>query len=180
MPSSPPGMLREERATGSTVKHLDYIEEYIMWVTFPLMLVTVLAATFTRFFNLFSMPWGEELARYLMIWLGFAGVGYGFKKNAHLGLSFAVDKCPEALRTVLIRLRGLLIILFGLLVSWFSYQILLKQFTFHQISPSLHLPMWTVYLAVFVGGVLTVFRATQLLLRPMPEPEKTVLRIEGQ
>ena len=145
------------------MKHLDRIEEYIMLITFPLMLVTVLSATFTRFFNLFSMPWGEELARYLMIWLGFAGIGYGFKKNAHLGLSFIVGRCPPLLQRFLILVRVLLIILFGALVSWFSYQILSKQFAFHQVSPSLGLPMWAVYLAVFTGGVLIVVRTTQLL-----------------
>ncbi len=134
-----------------------------MLVTFPLMLGIVLAATFTRFFNLFSMPWGEELARYLMVWLGFAGIGYGFKKNAHLGLSFVVDRCPPALRGVLMVVRALFIILFGLLISWFSYKILSKQFSFHQISPSLHMPMWAVYLAVFFGGVMTVVRAAQML-----------------
>lgn len=151
-----------------------------MLVTFPLMLGIVLAATFTRYFNLFSMPWGEELARYLMIWLGFAGIGYGFKKNAHLGLSFVVDKCPPAVRGVLVIVRALLIILFGLLISWFSYKILSKQYAFNQISPSLHLPIWTVYLAVFVGGVLTVVRATQLLLGLRAIEDDGELHTEGQ
>jgi TRAP-type C4-dicarboxylate transport system, small permease component len=150
-----------------------------MLVTFPLMLIVVLAATFTRYFNLFSLPWGEEAARYLMIWLGFAGIGYGFKKNAHLGLSFVVDKCPPALQKPLVVLRGLLIILFGVLIAWFSFIILAKQFRFAQISPSLHLPMWSVYLAVFVGGVLTSVRAAQLLFKGTPKDDGE-LRIEGQ
>lgn len=151
-----------------------------MLVTFPLMLVLVLAATFTRFFNLFSMPWGEEAARYLMIWLGFAGIGYGFKKNAHLGLSFVVDKCPPWLRTPLTRLRFLFIILFGLLIAWFSFKILLKQFTFAQVSPSLHLPMWTVYLAVFTGGVLTSVRGLQWACGMHTKANDDELRLEGQ
>lgn len=145
------------------MKHFDKIEEYIMLVTFPVMLVTILGATFTRFFNLFSMPWGEELARYLMIWLGFAGVGYGFKKNAHLGLSFVVDKCPPALREFLVLARVLIIVLFGVLTAWFTYSILLRQFAFQQVSASLGIPMWSVYLAIFVGGVLTVVRSIQFL-----------------
>lgn len=162
------------------MKHLDKIEEYIMMVTFPLMLVVVLAATFTRFFNLFSMSWGEELARYLMIWLGFAGISYGFKKNAHLGLSFVVDRFPPSLQETLFILRALLIILFGGLIAWFSFFILSKQFQFHQISPSMHLPMWTVYLAVFTCGTLTVIRTIQLLFGFNKLEDNGALRTEGQ
>lgn len=162
------------------MKHLDKIEEYIMLVTFPVMLIIVLAATFTRYLNLFSMPWGEEAARYLMIWLGFAGIGYGFKKNAHLGLSFVVDKCPPRLQKPLALIRLLLIILFGVLIAWFSFQILQKQFKFVQISPSLHLPMWSVYLAVFAGGVLTAVRAAQWMFGSVKNDDEDTLRLEGQ
>lgn len=162
------------------MKHLDRVEEYIMLVTFPLMLAIVLAATFARYFNLFSMSWGEEAARYLMIWLGFAGIGYGFKKNAHLGLSFVVDKCPAALRRFLGVVRALLIIFFGGLIAWFSYQILSKQFVFSQHSPSLQIPMWAVYLAVFVGGVLIAVRTAQLLFRRKTLEDDGQLHTEGQ
>ncbi|GHU03618.1 C4-dicarboxylate ABC transporter permease [Betaproteobacteria bacterium] len=163
------------------MKHLDRIEEYIMLVTFPVMFVIVLVATFSRYLNLFSMSWGEEVARYLMIWLGFAGIGYGFKKNAHLGLSFVVDKCPAALRRFLVLVRALLIILFGVLISWFSYLILSKQFAFSQHSPSLGIPMWAIYLAVFVGGVLTIVRTTQLLFGYKTSVEDdNNLHLEGQ
>ncbi|CAK7066283.1 MAG: hypothetical protein DELT_01648 [Desulfovibrio sp.] len=162
------------------MKHLDKIEEYIMMVTFPLMLVVVLAATFTRFFSLFSMSWGEELARYLMIWLGFAGISYGFKKNAHLGLSFVVDRFPPDTRRILFIIRALLIILFGALIAWFSFFIISKQFRFNQISPSMHLPMWTVYLAVFTGGTLTVVRTVQLLFGFKKIEDDGTLHTEGQ
>lgn len=162
------------------MKHLDKVEEYIMLVTFPVMLITVLGATFTRFFNLFSMPWGDELARYLMIWLGFAGIGYGFKKNAHLGLGFVVDKCPPTLRKILVLVRVLIIILFGVLVSWFTYKILGRQFAFHQVSPSLNVPMWSAYLAVFVGGVLTVVRSVQFFWGIRPNADDDAPRTEGK
>ena len=162
------------------MKHLDKIEEYIMLVTFPVMLIIVLAATFTRYLNLFSMPWGEEAARYLMIWLGFAGIGYGFKKNAHLGLSFVVDKCPPWLQKPLVFIRFLLIIVFGVLIAWFSFQILQKQFRFVQISPSLHMPMWAVYLAVFTGGVLTAVRGAQWMFGLTRNEDEDKLRLEGQ
>lgn len=162
------------------MKHLDKIEEYIMLVTFPLMLAVVLTATFCRYFSLFSLSWGEEMARYLMIWLGFAGISYGFKKNAHLGLSFVVDKCPASLQRPLFMVRGALVILFGALIAWFSFKILSKQFAFNQISPSLHLPMWTIYLAVFVGGALTVVRTVQLIFGFKIIEDDGTLRTEGQ
>ena len=162
------------------MKHLHKFEEYVMLITFPLMLAIVLAATFARYFNLLSIPWGEEAARYLMIWMGFAGIGYGFKKNAHLGLSFVVDRCPARLRKPLLLIRLLLIILFGALVAWFSFQILRKQFNFVQVSPSLHLPMWSIYLAVFIGGLLTVVRASQWLFGLAEKEAGGKLRLEGQ
>jgi C4-dicarboxylate transporter DctQ subunit len=162
------------------LRHLDRIEEYIMLVTFPPMLAVVLLAAAARYSNLFSMSWGEEVARYLMIWLGFAGIGYGFKKNAHLGLSFVVDKCPPALRRFLGVVRSLFIMLFGGLTAWFSYLILSKQFAFSQHSPSLQIPMWAIYLAVCVGGVLIVVRTAQLLFRSDAVKDDGELHLEGQ
>lgn len=146
------------------MKHLNRIEEYVMLATFPPMLLVVLAATFSRYFGMFSIHWGEEAARYLMIWLGFAGVGYGFKMNAHLGLTFIVSKCPPPLQRILVALRAAAIILFGCIVTWFSWLIIEKQWRFKQISPSLHIPMWMVYFALIFGGVLIIVRTVQSLL----------------
>lgn len=143
------------------MKYFNRLEEYIMLVTFPAMLLVILVATFSRFFSLFSLSWGEEAARYLMIWLGFAGISYGFKKNAHLGVSFIVEKFPPRMQKLLALLRTGLILFFGLFLAYFSYDIIGNQFRFHQISPSLHIPMWTIYSAMLAGGILILVRTVQ-------------------
>ncbi len=146
------------------LRHLNRVEEYIMLAVFPPMLLIVLAATFSRYLGLFSIHWGEEAARYLMIWLGFAGISYGFRKNAHLGLSFMVDALPKALHPPLKYLRAAAILLFGGIVTRYAFLIIARQWQFRQISPSLHIPIWTVYAAMLCGGALIMIRTAQALL----------------
>ncbi len=148
------------------LRHFNRIEEYIILAVFPPMLIIVLAATFSRYLGLFSIHWGEEAARYLMIWLGFAGISYGFRKNAHLGLSFMVDALPKEWHPLVKYLRAAAILLFGGIITYYTSLIIAKQWQFKQMSPSLHLPIWMVYAAMLCGGALIMVRIAQPLFIP--------------
>ena len=43
-------------------------EEKLIAVLLAVMVIVIFAATIGRYTMLFSLPWAEELARYLMIW----------------------------------------------------------------------------------------------------------------
>lgn len=53
-------------------KVLDFFENFeekALSVILSAMVITIFIATFFRFTKIMIIPWAEELARYLMIWL---------------------------------------------------------------------------------------------------------------
>lgn len=140
------------------LSRLDNIEEYILVVTFPLMLLFIFLATLFRYFQLGSLTWAEEAARYLMIWLAFAGISYGFKTNAHLGLSFFVKRFSLNLQRKLFYIRGVFIVLFGIVVSYFAFLLINDQISNNQLSSVMGIPIWLVYLSILFGSVMIVIR----------------------
>jgi TRAP-type C4-dicarboxylate transport system permease small subunit len=57
-------------------KVLDFFENFeekSLSVILSAMVITIFIATFFRFTKIMIIPWAEELARYLMIWLVFFG-----------------------------------------------------------------------------------------------------------
>lgn len=114
----------------------------------------------------------QELARYLLIWLGVLGGGYAVGQRSHL----ALELLPESLEgRALRRLRqGILgcIGLFALFVMVIGgANLVYLQFVLGQTSPALGWPLGAVYLVVpFSGIVMLAYVVLDIQL----------LRIEGE
>ena len=62
------------------------IEDWMVIVLFTAMVVVTMAIVLCRYvFKVQFVP-GEEIARYLMIWCGYAGAAMGFRTHAHVVL----------------------------------------------------------------------------------------------
>ena len=142
---------------------LDNIEEYILLVLFPLMVIVVFVATCVRYLTVMSLPWAEEVARYSMVWIAYIGASLGIKRNAHLGVEAALLLLPQGTRKYFDYLRYLIIILFNVLIAYYTFQIIQSQISTEQVSPSLRIPMWFAYGAVPVGAVLMAWRCIQMI-----------------
>jgi TRAP-type C4-dicarboxylate transport system permease small subunit len=109
--------------------------------------------------------WTEELARYLMIWVGLLGACLAFEKKAHLGVDYFVGKFHPAGRKIL-ALGALSIVLFfaiGVLVVG-GWELVSRTLALKQVAPALGIPKGLVYLAVPISGVFTaIFTLTQML-----------------
>lgn len=128
------------------------------------MTITVFISTIFRYFKLGAIPWSEELARYLMIWIAYIGASLGIKKNAHLGVEILVNKLPKSLKSVAKYFRVAIILLFNALIISFSYKIINHQMNMGQLSPAMAIPIWYAYLAIPVGALLMIIRSIQMVI----------------
>lgn len=102
-------------------------------------------------------PWTEELARYLMIWVGLLGASLGFESRVHLGVDYFVGKFDPTGRLIL-RVAAYLIVL-GFAVAVLlvgGWQLVTRTLELKQSTPALGIPKGWVYLAVPLSGVFTV------------------------
>ena len=145
------------------MKFFDNLEEYCILVLFPIMVVVVLVSTFARYTQLFQVFWGEEVARYIMVYLGYLGIALAMKRRAHIGVSALTDmvKSKGGKRFVL-ALQAVIILAFCGIISAFLLTIIYKQFGIGQTSPALELPIWVPYGAVPLGMILLAIRTCQI------------------
>ena len=119
------------------------------------LVLDVLWQVFTRFILGDPSSWTEEMARYLMIWVGLIGAAYAAGRRMHL----SVDLLPGALRGTRAHILRILI---EVLVLTFALAILFAgglrlvwvMLTLGQTSASLQIPLGYVYLAVPLSGLL--------------------------
>ena len=62
------------------VRTIVSIEEAFISILLPIMCIVVFAGTVGRYTKLFTMPWGEELARYILVWIVFIGSAAAARK----------------------------------------------------------------------------------------------------
>jgi len=139
-------------------KKIDKILANFLVLIMTVMVLNVLWQVFSRFILGSPSSFTDELARYLMIWVGILGAAYVAGKNMHV----AIDVLPSRLSpTVQKRLRilvGLLIILFcvTVMVIGGSRLVYITHFL-DQKSPALQVPLSIVYLVIPISGLLIIY-----------------------
>ena len=118
------------------------------------MCVVVLLQVFFRFVIYVPFPWSEELARYLMIWLGMVGSFVALRKGRHIGVTVLIERLPAKVYTVLAPVLQVVMIVF--LVTLAKEGMSLALFNAAQKSPAMQIPMVYPYLAVPVGAALMI------------------------
>jgi TRAP-type transport system small permease protein len=137
------------------VERLERIQTWITFGFISLLTVCVSVQVFVRY--VLQKPlflWSEEMARFILIWMVFLGIGVGVKNDAH----FSMDILPPLLRKrwgSVVRLlndlcMGLVLVLLILAGLRFSY------FGLFQNSPNMEILMAWVFIAIPVGGVLAL------------------------
>lgn len=101
------------------------------------------------------LPWSEELARFLFIWMTFIASYAGARKGAHIGVEALQKALPRPGEKVLKSLSNLICTAFFSVIVY--YTILFWPKLMVQISPALGLPMAFVYLCMIIGSVFMAF-----------------------
>ena len=123
-----------------------------------IMVVNVLWQVFTRFFTNSPSSFTDELARYLMIWLGILGAAYVTGKNEHVAINFFTKKFSEKLQKLIssfISISVLGFAFFGMLIG--GCRLVYITTNLEQYSPSLKIPLAVVYAILPVSGLLIIF-----------------------
>jgi TRAP-type C4-dicarboxylate transport system permease small subunit len=134
------------------------ILEIFLIILMSTIVIDVTWQVVTRFILQDPSSFTEELAGFLLIWIGLLGASYAVYTKAHLG----IDILARKLKT---ESQGYLDIVIYTIVTLFSFFVLVVggwrlvniTFTLNQISPSMGLPMGYVYLVLPLTGVLIIY-----------------------
>ena len=102
----------------------------------------------------------DELARFLMIWVGLLGAAYTVGAQRHLAidlLTMTLSPRRQALFSVII---NLLILLFaGAVIVTGGVKLIAKTLSTAQVSAAMQIPMGYVYLILPLTGIMMMFYA---------------------
>lgn len=139
-------------------KILENIEGYLCVAMLIVMSIVVFIQVICRFILKSSLPWSEELCRYLLVWVSFMGGAYGVKTGAHLGVEAVTLIMPKKMRKVVEILMLIVGIVLCCVILKYGIDIVKTQFKRIQYSPAMHVPMGYAYLAIPVGMVFFILR----------------------
>jgi TRAP-type C4-dicarboxylate transport system permease small subunit len=123
-----------------------------------IMTVDVLWGVFTRYAMGSQASWSEELARFLLIWIGILGAAYASGQNMHLAIDLLSPKLEGDSKRWLNIIIKTLIILFAFCVLIIGgFRLLYISQVLGQLSPALRIPMWIVYAVVPISGILIIY-----------------------
>ena len=135
-----------------------------------LMTIDVLWGVFTRYALGSQASWSEELARFLLIWIGILGAAYASGQKMHLAIDLLSPKLSDAKAKNLALLIKSLIILFVFVVLVVGgFRLIYISQVLGQTSPALRLPMSVVYAVVPISGLLIIFY--KLTEKTVPNPQ---------
>ena len=146
-------------------KVLNNIEEYLVVPLVGVMVAIVILQVIFRYIVKGSLPWSEELARYLMVWITFIGASIGVKRGAHVGIEALILALPKKAQTIAEYLGIFISVIFCIVVLGASFGIINRQIINQQISPAMRIPMWWAYAAIPGGTLLMTVRFIQALFK---------------
>ncbi|MCD9150148.1 TRAP transporter small permease [Pseudophaeobacter flagellatus] len=107
-----------------------------------------------RYVTSHSLPWADEAARYLMIWLTFIGAGLILRFGGHVAITNLQDSLPQTGQRLL---RAAIV---AMLLAFFAFMVHVgwqyAQRMQYQVTPALRLPFIYIYAAMPVGFSLLI------------------------
>lgn len=129
--------------------------EFFLASLLVLMVLDVTWQILTRFLPTNPSSYTEELARFLLVWIGLLGGAYAFRKKSHLGIDLLTNALPTR-QKLWVQLFTLLLC-FAFAASAMVYggaQLVLLTLELNQMSAALNLPMGFVYSVIPLSGAL--------------------------
>lgn len=137
---------------------MDKVLEWMLIVLMGIMVINVLWQVFTRFVLRNPSSYTEELARYLLIWVGLLGASYAVSKKMHLAIDIFTSRLTGNIKQYSELFINLCIFLFALFVMVLGgIRLVNITLTLQQISAALQIKLGYVYLALPLSGALIMF-----------------------
>lgn len=137
------------------------VDKSLEWVLVVIMCILVINVTWqvaSRYILNSPSSFTDELAGYLLIWVGLLGAAYVAGKREHLAIDILLQKSSPKRKFILEMIISVFIIIFAVTVlilggSWLVY----TRFYLSVKSSALGLPLGLVYLVLPVCGILIAY-----------------------
>jgi TRAP-type C4-dicarboxylate transport system permease small subunit len=103
------------------------------------------------------VAWSDELARYLLVWLAFAGWMLATRRHSHIRIEVFVARLPPRLRRVAEISTQLTVAGFGIALAWYGWALIGRNMDVEAIS--LPVPQAVLYMPLLPAGLVIALLA---------------------
>ncbi len=136
-------------------ERIDRILGIVLVVIMSVMVVNVLWQVISRFIVGSPSSFTDELARYLMIWIGVLGAAYVSGKKRHVAIELLPARAGKRTQRRLRILVSVLVLAFALLAMVLGgSRLVYISYLLGQKSPALQIPLALVYIIIPLSGLL--------------------------
>ena len=164
--SSPGGMRGVLDLIDTAIARLEVV---IMAVGVILMAVNTITNVISRFVFNHSIIFAEELNSIFILLVTFAGIGYAARHGRHIRMSAIYDHLPQKMRKILMIIITAVTAGFMLFLAWYAVEYILNLYSKGRVYPALGIPVWTSYLWVPVGFLVTGIQYALTLIKNIQE-----------
>ncbi len=136
------------------------VDRALEWSLVALMTALVVSVSWqvgSRYLLSSPSPWTEELARFLLIWIGTLGGAYAFRTHMHIGLDLLPARLSGEAAVYLRRFTLLAVMVFAAAVLVYGgSNLVYLTWDLRQTSAVMGLPMSFVYSVIPLTGLLIV------------------------
>jgi TRAP-type C4-dicarboxylate transport system permease small subunit len=155
------------------MKKFDKFLEHFLSLLMAIMLLSVSWQVISRYLLGDASSFTDELARYLLIWVGLLGAAYAAGKRMHLAIDILPSKLSGRNRYRLAIFLNLLIILFAVTTMVIGgSRLVYITYSLGQTSAAMQLPLAYVYTIIPFSGLLIVYyKIRDIFLMEPDNPE---------
>ncbi len=155
-------------------KIIDKWLERILCALLSILVVDVLWQVASRYILADPSSVTDEIAGFLLVWVGLFGAAYCFGQGEHLAVDILQQYISDKMKRRLDYFINVVVMLFALTVMtiggvWLVY----TRFSLGVTSPALMLNLGYVYAVLPLSGVLTIYFASHNILRFIKESFNT-------
>lgn len=156
------------------MNRVEYALGWVLVVLMSVMVVDVVWQVVSRFVLRAPSSFTEELAGFLLIWVGVLGAAYGFRTRSHLGIDLLVSRLRGVNRQTATILAHLFVAAFALSTMVIGGILLVRlAFQLNQISAALGIRVGFVYLVLPIAGVLIVIFSLESTAKTLQRTDAT-------
>ncbi len=138
--------------------NLNRVLEVFLVFLMVVLVTDVLWQVFSRYLLSSPSSFTDELAGFLLIWVGVLGAAYVAGRKEHLAIDILVQRSPPARQRLLLYLIHSLIFLFALSVMVTGGVVLMyTRFVLQVKSAALQLPLGYVYIVLPISGLIIMY-----------------------
>lgn len=151
------------------------IREINLAVTSIILVIMVCAVSLqiiTRYVFFYSLPWTEELSRYMFAWLIFLGASIGVGEGIEIRIDFVESILKRNSRKALNIFQDL--VSFGVSVVFFISSLQIIKLGAYQLSPALQIKMSYVYICIPIGMILVGYELISRIVSRIKNNDSTI------